>query len=248
LAGFFAGFTACCELPAAAFAVSLFGILAYYNWRTALFSYVPAALIPVAALLFTNYLALGTVVPVYSKLDSPWYQYEGSIWNRAESGVGSSIDFLDENKAVYAAHLLFGHHGLFVLTPIWLLAVGGMIAGTMKLVRKPPTQPIEESGRSQALVAGMTLLLTIVVIGFYIVNTNNYGGWTNGPRWLMWLTPFCLLVLLPAADWLAPRRWGRWLGYAFLAVSVLSVSYRDWNPWRHPWTYNLMEALRLSPY
>jgi hypothetical protein len=44
------------------------------------------------------------------------------------------------------------------------------------------------------------------------------------------------------ADWLAGRRWGRWLGYGLLAVTVFSVSYRLWNPWRHPWLYDAMES------
>jgi hypothetical protein len=58
----------------------------------------------------------------------------------------------------------------------------------------------------------------------------------------MWLAPFLLLAMLPAADWLAERRWGRWLGYACLAVSVFSMNYWTWNPWRHPWIYNWMDA------
>jgi hypothetical protein len=54
--------------------------------------------------------------------------------------------------------------------------------------------------------------------------------------------------MLPVADRLAGQRWGRWLAYTFLAVSVFSVSYRLWNPWRHPWLYDLMEALGWSAY
>jgi hypothetical protein len=47
--------------------------------------------------------------------------------------------------------------------------------------------------------------------------------------------------MLPAADWLGKRRWGRVLASALLAISVLSVSYPAWNPWRHPWIYNYMD-------
>ena len=97
-------------------------------------------------------------------------------------------------------------------------------------------------------MGALTLMLLIVVIGFYIIRTGNYGGWTAGPRWLIWLTPFLLLTMLPAADWLAPRRWGRILAYAFLAVSVISASYPAWNPWRQPWLYNLMEKLDWIRY
>jgi hypothetical protein len=85
----------------------------------------------------------------------------------------------------------------------------------------------------------------LVVLGFYIFGvkstTTNYGGWSNGPRWLMWLTPLWLLALLPVADWLAPRRAGRAVALLLLAVSILSMSYQQWNPWRHPWLYAIME-------
>ena len=27
-----------------------------------------------------------------------------------------------------------------------------------------------------------------------------------------------------------------------LALSVMSMSYQQWNPWRHPWIYNWMES------
>jgi hypothetical protein len=47
---------------------------------------------------------------------------------------------------------------------------------------------------------------------------------------------------LPAADWLSERRWGRWLGLACLVVAVFSMNYWSWNPWRHPWIYNWLEA------
>ena len=54
--------------------------------------------------------------------------------------------------------------------------------------------------------------------------------------------------MVPAADALATRRWGRGLGLVLLAVSALSVSYPAWNPWRHPWLYNLFEALGWIHY
>jgi hypothetical protein len=94
----------------------------------------------------------------------------------------------------------------------------------------------------------MALLVTAVVIGFYIYKTDNYGGWANGPRWLMWLAPLLLVALIPIADALGRSRWGRTLGVLLLAFSVFSASYSLWNPWRHPWIYDLMNARGMIPY
>jgi hypothetical protein len=84
-----------------------------------------------------------------------------------------------------------------------------------------------------------------VVIGFYlfVLDRWNYGGGTAGPRWLIWLTPLWLLTLLPAADGLARRRWGRGA-----ALTLLAAAYPAWTPWRHPWIYTLLEALGWTPY
>jgi hypothetical protein len=97
-------------------------------------------------------------------------------------------------------------------------------------------------------LAVSTLLLSLVVMGYYIFKSDNYGGWTNGPRWLMWLTPLWLLTLLPIADRLGRWRWGRVLCVVLLMLSVLSAHYWDWNPWRHPWIYNVMDERGYIPY
>src|SRR5262249_33336205 len=76
LAGCFAAFTACNELPATAFAVLLgLGLLMRQPAQTLLF-FVPAAAIPVAAFFLTNYLAIGQLGPAYEEFGSLWYEYE----------------------------------------------------------------------------------------------------------------------------------------------------------------------------
>jgi hypothetical protein len=144
--------------------------------------------------------------------------------------------------------LLLGHHGLFSLAPIWLLALAGMIVGIFRFARSEragllPLTDLSVKGDQQLrLVCSLAFVLTFVVVGFYIYKTNNYGGWTNGPRWLMWLTPLWLLAMIPIVDRMSERRWLRGLAYLFLVFSVLAANYRDWNPWRHPWIYNFLES------
>jgi hypothetical protein len=92
-------------------------------------------------------------------------------------------------------------------------------------------------------------VLTIVVVGFYLGQYRpNYGGWTCGLRWLMWLSPLWLVCMIPIADHLAGCKWGRRLAYLMLGISVFSANFAAANPWRHPWIYRLMEALGWPGY
>jgi len=244
VSGFFAGFTACSELPATSFLVFLFLILFWRDRIKTLAYFLPAAAIPIAFFFLTNYWALGQWMPAYGEFGGPWYEYEGSHWktNPGETRHGIDFAYMYESKIAYGFHLLLGHHGLFSLTPIFLFGLAGSVAGVVAMRHG------KDPGRRPGLIGGITLALLLVVIGFYIIRTGNYGGWTAGPRWLIWLTPFLLLAMLPAVDWLAPRRGGRVLAYLFLAISMISSSYPAWNPWRHPWLYNLMEKFDLFRY
>jgi hypothetical protein len=259
LAGFFAGWAACTDLPAAAFTAALGGLLLVRAPGRTLLAFAPAAAVPVAAFLVTNYLAIGQLRPAYGEFGGPWYEYAGSFWD-SSAGPAPGIDGAgaSEGKLEYLLHLVEGHHGLFSLSPVYLLALWTVAAGWPSPGRPPqagdPPAPEgavgADPGRVRAfrLLSGLTAGLTLVVVGFYVVKTSNYGGVSAGPRWFFWLTPLLLLTALPAADWLAFRRWGRGLGYALLAVSVLSASYPAATPWGHPWLYDLMEALKWLPY
>jgi hypothetical protein len=139
------------------------------------------------------------------------------------------VDRGEQSVAVYALHVLIGHHGVFSLTPVWLLSAAG---AAMLLTR----------GRRELRgFALMTLLLTVVVLAFYIsrpLEDRNYGGVTNGLRWSFWLIPLWLIVMLPAADAAGARP--RWLAVALglLLISVLSANYQPLNPWSHPWLFD----------
>jgi hypothetical protein len=243
MSGLFASFAVCNELPALAFLAALSGLLLFQRPRQTLLFFLPAAVIPIAALLATNYVAMGEINPTYSKFGGPWYEYEGSHWQKPPPGqVKHGIDWagMHESRSAYAFHVLLGHHGLFSLSPIWLLAVAGMIWALFRA--RPTPGPATKAPASWIALALMTLVLTLVVVGFYLVQSDNYGGNTTGLRWLMWLSPLWLLTMLPIADMVGRRRVGRWVAYTLLAWSVFSVSYPAWNPWRQPWLYNLLES------
>jgi hypothetical protein len=235
IAGLFAGLAMCMDLPAAAFAGAV-GLSVLLQSPRGLIWFVPAALVPIASQTIVNHQATGSWLPVYAQFGGPWYEYAGSHWaRRHETPRPEGIDFIDEPKQVYAFNLLIGHHGLFSLTPVWLLALVGMalsLRGT----------------QSGSRLHRLTPLVLIVVVSFYIWRTNNYGGWTSGPRWLFWLTPLLLLALAPAADRLSVSRLGRGFAYLCLGASALSAAFPWNNPWRHPWIYQWAEYMSWVHY
>jgi hypothetical protein len=266
LAGLVAGFMVCNEYPSAAFAVAAFGLVLLRSpWRGGLL-FPLAALMPIGALFVTNYVALGQFRPAYSEFGGPWYEYEGGNFRFLPGLPQRGIDWAErqygETTPAYAFHLLVGHHGLFSLTPIYLLAVAGMVLGAWRLMFHvgQDSHPADEGGKIGFLphvvssawnrIAAVTLVVTVVVLAFYIspLASHNYGGVTNGPRWLLWLTPLWLLTMLPAVDALGRSRWGRGVAVVLLALSIFSASYSLWNPWRHPWIYDLMNARGWIPY
>ncbi len=233
LAGFCAAFTACLELPAGLLAVALCAALLVKDWKRTVTIGLLAAAVPAVAGLLTNYLAIGRLKPAYMDFGKPggFYDYPGSYWNQMDG-----LDALAEPKLVYLMHIVIGHHGFFLLTPILLLALAGIV---VHLVR---------SGQSHRLLAGFVLLLTAALAAVYTRSTNNYGGTSQGARWLFWVIPLWLLFLPDGVRLLAGSRIGRAVCYGFLAVSMVSVAFALRTPWADSWAHLLFRQLKWINY
>ena len=227
LAGFFAAFTACVELPAGLLAVGLFLILLASGPAHTLTAGMVGAFIPTFTALYTNYMVTGRLLPAYESFGKSlgWYSFPGSYWNTPRG-----IDAAAEPWSTYLAHMLIGHDGFFSLTPVLLLCLIGLVASLF-------------SGRRK-LLAWSTLGLFVAVVAVYVRKTNNYGGGCQGLRWLFWMIPFWLLFLPAGLRPLWPSRGGRALVYACLAVSFFSVFFALDNPWTATW---IREILRDPP-
>jgi hypothetical protein len=168
-----------------------------------------------------------------------WYDYPGSYW-LSDAEKKSPIDRGQPDATLYTFHLLFGHHGLFSLTPLWFLGFAGMVAliGGVKM-----------GGRFQMRWLGwLALTVTVVVIAFYVARPaidRNYGGVSCTARWLLWLAPLWLMTMLPMVDWLGGSPRGRAICYLLLLVSSVSALLHANNPWTYPWLYQLWNWTRL---
>ena len=165
-----------------------------------------------------------------------WYDYPNSYWSKQNHDRKSLVDRGQSDRLVYTFHVLFGHHGIFSLTPIWIFSLAGMVAMTIGY---------KFAGKYQMRWLGaLAIALSVVVVGFYLRRPPidcNYGGVTSGLRWAFWLIPLWLITMLPVVDWLAKSKTGKAICYLLLAFSILSAAYSANNPWVHPWLYEIWD-------
>lgn len=237
MAGFWAACAACMELPAAAFGVASFVLLLLIDRRRTLLWFVPAALLPLGAFFYTNYLATGGWKPFYSYYGSEKYEY-------IHNGIPSywmnprGIDQAKDSPVVYFLHCTIGHHGVLSLSPVFLLTLCSWV--TPQNWRRSPLWPLHAMG----------LGLTLVVFAFFMTRTENYnyGGVSVALRWMLWLVPFWLLAIVPLLEAWQPGRWGRGLCLVLLCASTFSAWYPLNGPWKQPWLFNLMSEAGWIDY
>ena len=277
LAGLFGALTVADELPALSLLAALSAVLVWKSPARTLLAFAPAVVLIAAGFFGTNWVAFHSLRPAYmhrSKTNPAdnWYAYKDE---KGRPGYWQNPVGIDKGEpciAVYAFHALVGHHGIFSLTPVWILTVAGLgiwlakpgpcsVGNALRGVpqateRDCPRLPERHGGRSlqaevdsQPPLRELALLIaavSLVCLLFYLFrpqNDRNYGGMSSGLRWMFWFTPMWLVAMLPALDAMASRRVLRGLGWLMLGLSVLSASYPTWNPWTHPWLLNYLHYM-----
>jgi hypothetical protein len=219
LCGLLAGALPTIDLPSAALSAALFVYLLRFDARRTLRWFLPATLPFLVWHLATSWIVTGSLVPIY--LRGELYQYEGSYWSNPRG-----LEAAPEPKWVYAFHVLLGHHGLFSMTPLFVLGLLGL-AGVLRRRGRLWGEAVVVAASSAALLA------------FYILRTHNYGGLCIGVRWFVSYMP---LLFLFFGIWLSRRTLTPRLlllaGVLFL-VSQFNASDALDGPWRegqwHEW-------------
>jgi hypothetical protein len=231
-AGLAGAFLAANEQPA----LSLFALVSLVLlWKApgrTLAFFLPAAMLVIEPFFITNWIAHDTILIPYAHRSEGdnWYDYDyvsngrtlPSYWRNP-----AGIDRGEKSIPVYAANVLVGHHGVFSLTPIWLLAV----FGTFYWIIKAPDRKLRELG---LLISAVSLVCVLFYI-FRPLGDRNYGGMTSAFRWVFWMAPLWFLAVLPAADQFSRNRWLKALALLMLLISALSAAYPVWNPWSNSW-------------
>lgn len=215
LAGFFGGLAPTLDIPAILFSGGIFLYLLSFDPKLTLKRFFPFLMIPLLGNAFLTYLATGSPVPVYFRKEL--YRYPGSFWTLTKK---PGLDGLREPKDVYLFHMLFGHHGVFVMTPILLFALWSLVKSFAKNQRY----------RLEAFLIGG--LFSILVVA-YAFKTRNYGGNCVGFRWLLFPVP---LLFLFVARWIqdhlkSKTAWA--FGLVFFVIGGLNMTDALQNPWRH---------------
>lgn len=229
--GFFAALTCCFELPAALLGLLTFSFAVLTDRRLTLKWYVPAAAIPLAAFFITNWMATGGVKPFYATYGTETYRY-------IHNGIPSywmtprDLDANQESPIVYLFHCILGHHGLLSLTPVLGLSVFGWC---MTLGRNT------DAVRKAITLTGAAL--TAITLGFYLTRTQNYnyGGNSVGLRWMLWLSPFWWIAMVPVLEKFS-RRGVHVFALILLLISMVSVGWSLNRPWKPSWLFEQMQA------
>ncbi len=160
-----------------------------------------------------------------------WYEYSGTYWR---DGNRRGVDRGEASKTTYLFNLTLGHHGVFSLTPLWLLLPAGWIIGLLN--------PAASIKRFHVAV----LLASAVCFLFYLnrpLIDRNYGGVSVCFRWLLWFAPLWLITIAPVMDRCSAWRATRIPVYLMLALSLFSVSTALQTPWQSPWLYRFWTFL-----
>ena len=126
------GFAFSCELPALSLLALVATVLLWQTPRLTLMAFLPGALAIVSE-TGTNYIAHGSLrVPYAHRSETDpednWYHFTYSI-ARAASGraIGRTAGRRSRRAVARLVRVscLIGHHGIFSLTPIWVLSIAG---------------------------------------------------------------------------------------------------------------------------
>jgi len=201
-AGFLVGLAATFELVGIVLVFVFLVLLFMHDKKKATFA-ILGAVLPFIPTFATFYCITGSLKPFY--LQKHLYHYAGSPWLNLKG-----MDALDEPKWLYLLNVTIGHHGLFVLTPLFLLSFTAVIRIIRNRTCALRTEFI-------ALTIGIIAMMVLVIF-----TTKNYGGVCIGMRWFIIFMPLLMLLTFSQVKNLGGSL-RKALYYVLLLLSSVSV-------------------------
>ncbi len=141
----------------------------------------------------------------------PWFGIEIQRWNLTHRIQQARDNLTDLRKGV-TGYLFSPARSLWVFSPVLLIGFAGWI-------------PLARSGRWREIAVPLVITITFI-LGYAAVRGSEqwYGGRGWGPRYLVPVTPFIALWLLPICDALIKPDAARWQRLSVGSVALLSAS------------------------
>jgi hypothetical protein len=223
--GFLAGLAATIDIPTAIVAVAIgIGILGFHRIRGFGFYLLGGSLPVLVHIVFMTYLN-GSPLPFNrdsSMMDQSLYWYEDAYWR-----IPMGIDDLHHAKGTYLFHSTLGRHGIFLLYPVMLFGVIGLVLDSYRC------KSLKNEGDSRGVFSLLFLASSVILLAYYAFITNNYGGFSFGFRWMIAGVPLFIWGIIRYFDNQRPR-WITVIGLLSLGISVYSV----WLCQNAPWSIN----------
>jgi len=210
LAGFLAALGATIDIVAGSLFFVAFLICLVWNRSkmSNVAAFLVGGLLPFLLHCALNIQITGGILP--AQFVPEYFEYPGSPWSRENlSGYLSHPNL--QSLLNYAAHSLFGSSGFFSYNPVLLFYFPALPLALRRL-------------RKEGV---MILLVTAIVLGFYILKTDNYGGWSYSIRWWIPLIPFFLFF----SSFYWERQKSLRIFYVALVVSLVISAIGIINPW-----------------
>jgi hypothetical protein len=214
LAGFFMSFAGTVDVPTVAFYVGfLLYILIDTNLRGKSIFYLLPLMLTVLPALSVNYYISGSLIPVQIK--RVYFDYPGSPWISSNVLSGIQVNqgvFL----LVYSFTSLLGPRGFLLYNPLLLIALPCLI----REIRKG--QPF----RREALVI---VSVSLIIVSYYLLFTNDYGGRSYSIRWFVPLLPLLFFFIHPFFEVFTLKR--RRIFMTLFSISTVIACIGMINPW-----------------
>ena len=211
LIGFSSALATAIDLSAGIFAIAYF-VLCAWRSRSSVPWFMLGAVIPVAITLALNYQITGTVL--LPQMVTAGYNYPGTEFATDLAGNQRAADV-----PRYVFNLLIGQRGVFLFFPI----VAWYLWATWRAARS--------SEPTIRWLARLVLVVSLMYFLYFAMFTDNYGGNSFSPRWLLILMP--LLAVFAVTDRSVYRSRWRVLILGFLAALSIYEAYQGaLDPWK----------------